>query len=1274
MKKTTYFGNRFKTALGGFRKRASRVSVTRESGASSEFEALENRILLSGITDGTKVLRNITFTDADGDRVNIKVVGGPKNSGFQVPGLGNGFDVDEINLVGLTTASNLVITVTPVRLSSTSNNTTGGSLWSPGYTNIGSIVADDQTNNAGKAVVGATGLRNLNLNAAIVGDINIPDVSIQGSLTLGVGKTAFLDRINTASNANNGANAVGYNPVAGLIDLNDVTAASIGRITVNGIVSSPVDPNNVLTPLTDTNDINGTITVAGDLGGITAVRSILNSNINVGDDLGPINVGVFKANIATGGDLTINLPAGSGGNITAGGHVNLGFQSGQAVTTTTVTAGAGISGIAPSLTDGILVPGLTAKSGFVGQLTNNSVATTAGSGIADITVTGGAAAFDIISANKIGNLTATSYEDSMNVTAGPGGIGNITATAGGNDADFTSGGTVGNIAVTGGSFSGSVNAVGNIGTVTVSTAATAGINGPISSSGGNIGNVLVNITGPTGGQAITASGDLTANGTIGTITLNSASTGADTFAGASVSAGDGIGAILITAATSGAATNGGFFQANNNTDIVGSIPSITVTNSGTGHGITNTDFDGVSIDAVTVTISGPNGGDAIFNADFSANKAVETAIGSGVFNNFGVLGNITVVNNTVSGDGRGIVNSDFFAGNAGKIGNVDVQLSKSTGTGSGIAIDNSAFLATNGAANETIFTSTVGTLTVLSTTRGTAVNDVQIAANAGNDLVSITAQATGASNFDIIADSDGDKIGDAAPTNVTITGINAGGIVNGSSIQGANVGAITVLFSKSTSLGSNTGDGINNLGVTASAGNISAITVGALDNPAGGNGISGLTALATGNIGDVTAFANTGFGIGGGTVLVADSDGSKAGDIGNIAGTSVSGDGIGTTTVTAVNVGTITGKVSGTTGDDGIDGLSVTTLNGGNVGNITGTTAGIGALSQGIVGTSVTAAGGIGNISATTSQAVGNLGGDGINSSFFTALTGNIGTITATAGGDGVDTGTFVAVKGNIGNINANGVSIGLNGGIVNAGGTIGTITATGATVAITGVTFTGGTAIGVTTATGDVSASYTTTDAASSNIGNITGTGTGNQVVTLSTGAAGGVIGNLDFSKLNNGSVLTLSINNAVTLGSVTVASPGGSADLGLAGGTALTSIGAVAVDGKVTLANSLTSVTALTSLNVGSFAVPGSQIVIGNSAAVGTTVGAITIGADQPNIGAIAFGDPSGAAYRFNFDAYGAVSVNATTITPEALATFNPFTPADGNSTQGGFAVILA
>jgi len=1270
MKKTTYFGNRFKTALGGFRKRASRVSVTRESGASSEFETLENRILLSGITDGTKVLRNITFTDADGDRVNIKVVGGPRGSGFQVPGLGNGFDVDEINLVGLTTASNLVVTVTPVRLSATSNNTTGGSLWSPGYTNIGSIVADDQTNNTGKAVVGANGLRNLALNAAIVGDINVPDVSIQGSLSLGVGKTAFLDRINTASNANNGANAVGYNPVAGLIDLNDVTANSIGRITVNGIISSPVDPNGVLTPpLTDTNDINGTITVAGDLGGITAVRSILNSNINVGDDLGPINVAIFKANIATGGDLTINLPAGSGGNITAGGHVNLGFQSGAPITTV-VTAGAGISGVAPALTDGIIVPAT-----YTGTLNNTSTAVTAGSGIADLTITGGTAGFTVSSANSVGDVTATAFSGAMNVTAGNGGIGDITATAGSNNGFFNSGGVVGNVSVTGGDLGGVINAVGNIGNINISNAtANDGLSGSVTSTSGNIGNVVISITGPAGGAAL--SGFLSAGGTIGNITLSSVSTGNNTVNSAFVGAADGIGAINVTSAFADSIESSTFL-ADTDGDNTGGIASISVTNGGTVRGIDGGTFTGASIGIITVNMTGANAGNAINSSTFIATTATETFVGSGVFNDFGTIANITVNNATANGNNGGIVGSTFVAGSAGSIGNITVSIPNAKAAGSGNAIDGTSFTATNSALNQTLFTSTVGTVTVLSTTTGAAVLNPTIAANAGTGAIAVTAQATGIQSLSVAADANGDGTGDAATTTVTMTGINSNGILT-SSITGANVGDITVTFPNSTALGSNAGIGIANLAVQAlsgAEGNIGNISVGDAANPAGGNGITALTAAADGNIGNVTAFANTGFGIGGGTVIAADFDGDKAGNVGNLAGTSVSGDGIATTAVSAVNVGNITGTVTGATGGDGIDGLTVNALFGGTVGNITATTAGAG--SNGIVTTNVTADGGIGNISATTNSVAPGLGDDGIDSSNFVASNGNIGTITATAGDDGIDnSSTFVAVKGNIGNISATGVDVGVQGGSsFTAGGTIGTITAAGATVAINNVTFTAGTAIGATTATGDITAaSYNTSDAAASTIGNITGTGTGNQLVVLTTGAAGGVIGNVDFSNLNAGSKVVLGISNAVTLGNVTVASPGGAADLGLTGGATLTSIGAVSVDGQITFANSLAAVTKLTSLSAGSFAVPAPQIVIGDSAAAGTTSGAITITTDQANIGAIAAGDPSGAAYRFNFDAYGAVSVNATTITPEIVAGFNPNTPADGNSTLGGFAVILA
>ena len=815
MKNTTYFGNRFKTALGGIRKRASRVAVVPASAPSSEFEALESRILLSGLTDGSRVLKNVTFTDADGDRVNIRLTGSsPAGAGFQIPNLGNGFDVDEINLVGgLTSANNLVITVTPVRQLATSNYTTGGSLWSPGYTNIGSIVSQDGTTTGGKAVTAATNVGSIGLNAAIVANIDLGGTNINGSISLGVGKTAFLDRINTANN--NFTNAQGYNPVAGLIDLYDITADSIGRITVNGIVSSPTNsPFNG-----DTNDIVGNINIAGDLGGITAPRSAVTANISVGDDMGPIIVGKFSGNLAVGGDLTYTIPAGATGTVVAGGHINLAWAPATpgnpaavppipavGIGQTNITAGNGISGIFAATNDPILVPGALAPvapavaQGYNGTLTNiASAAIPTPLPIADITVNGGPAVFDVLSATGVGNITATSFGD-FDVTAGSGGIKDIKATAGGiaDTASFVSGAAIGIISTAGGINNGSFNAVTSIGNIVASNLSDAAIGAnAVFTAGTNIGNIsaILSTTAGLTGNAIADSADFNApNGTIGNLSVTG-NVGAATFDAIS------IGSITTTALAGGPGKGhfGGLVtMVGANGIATGAGQSVNIAGDLTGSLVT--DNTGVLVGGKIggVTIGGQLTGTIDANADVAAGATIGAIlIGKGInggdIASDGAITSITVSKGGIAGganlesigsitgalDVTGDVNNNVFT-TVGGIGSVAIKADTTPGTG------------TPGDLTSTIRSaSSIGAVEIA----GTASGAIQSGQSAAGDIASVKVGAV--NGLTIRAGLSATNIGSVVGA-IEITGDRAAGqgltvnaFPNAGLTAGGIIGAIT---------------------------------------------------------------------------------------------------------------------------------------------------------------------------------------------------------------------------------------------------------------------------------------------------------------------------------------------------------------------------------------------------------------------------------------------------------------------------------------------------
>ncbi len=127
MKKSkSYFGNRFKSAVRDFRaqRNAKKELAANSAITSSEFEALEPRVLLSGVGKATS---SKSWTDADGDKVVAKIVG--KGSLIQVDvGDGKFIDAANINIVGADYGA-LSVVVSPV--GKMTNPITTKTIWNP---------------------------------------------------------------------------------------------------------------------------------------------------------------------------------------------------------------------------------------------------------------------------------------------------------------------------------------------------------------------------------------------------------------------------------------------------------------------------------------------------------------------------------------------------------------------------------------------------------------------------------------------------------------------------------------------------------------------------------------------------------------------------------------------------------------------------------------------------------------------------------------------------------------------------------------------------------------------------------------------------------------------------------------------------------------------------------------------------------------------------------------------------------------------------------------
>jgi len=1035
MKKTTYFGNRFKAALRGFRAGRSnkQLSTVTATPAAPEFEALESRILLSGIGTGLNK-KSVTFLDADGDKVTVTALGKGAKFNIDLGGSKNNADIANIEIAAAGTSVGVVVSpvgsfTAPVQtkqfinpnwnlgnlggagnLSLDNLNQTNQKIQTqyynltPGWTNIGSITAAD----------GITEVGSIGLTAAVVPVIDLPGVAV-GNINLSTGMVTKVDAF-MATNGSYLQNYGGWTPGIQNINIYDINAGSIAGINISGI-----DPNNYAGPAAfNGNDYLGTITTdAGGIGRLSGTHSQFNGQLSLGGTdafLGNIVLGrgwAAGSSITATGDLTFTAN-NFNGVIDVGGHLNLGLQG---ASNGDFFAGKGISGLRAGTADSVVI-----SSAFTGSLVAK------GGDLAGVTVAGGGtvgatALFE--AQGKIGNIWSNAALNNATIIAGTN-IDSITLRG----VDLAAGtkifvgATVGNIDIANGDLNATI-AAANFTSVSLRG---GDLNGTILASDG-IGNVTI-VDGQLAGSLI-AQGKA-GIGNIDVTNLN----GGEAIAG---------GAVIFSAAdiqSISAATTGDTAVGNASIQAQGTIKAFEVTAYGAGGGGA---IDGLTLIAPTIS-------------DMTVTSIAGTAINNSTFiSTVGNVGNITATGLT-----GGILNSGIIsAGSVGKItgkaidtgdgiANLDITaqtgITSVTGTAlKGAGIDGGTYISVTGNIGDITGSSTspanagngIANLTVKAVA-GTVANVTGTAAGNGNGLDGVTVQAdkgitaisgssfTGngidggnykAINGDIgsisATTSEGTAIGGGA------TFISVGGKINAISATPTGVGGIAVdnatfqaasignLDFKVTNLDG--GFAVKGLDVTATNGDVGTITVTNASLAAGANGLSNSNVQATGNIGLVTvsAVADNANAIVS-LNLTADSEGNDTGDVLGVKATSKGGSAIINGTYEGANVGPITADVTALNGFNAISGLTVI-ANVGKIDAITATTASKGGSGEGILNSTFTAETDIVSITASANT------GNAIDGSTFTANEGDIGNIKATsATGNAVINATFTGE--NVGN------------------------------------------------------------------------------------------------------------------------------------------------------------------------------------------------------------------------------------------------------------------
>jgi len=534
-------------------------------GQSSDPNAAKPDPIPTGIQPGVAV-NSALFIDGNGDLVNIRLSGPGAFKLELAGGQTNHSDALKLELNGVNAESNLSISVTPIEISVNAGSaldTTNGQynrMFSAGYTTIDQILGN-----------GAGAIGDIELSAAIVHSIDLPGFAV-GSIELDTGFATYVDRVNTTTLGNDvnvasptitvsnvsapaemelfdesptGVGANYYNPVAGLIDLGDIRAASIDRIIVAGSISAST--LDVYDDAELSNDLRGDIEVSGRIGSIQAQRSLLSGAIRAGS-VGDINLGQIQGSIITrdaAQSLSIKLPSEFRGFISAAGHLNLGFNFDYPDPSNVVppsemvygeiSAGGGISGQLADVGDDIYLPNQIfnvlhhtgAARAALGDGFAAALGVTVSNGIADIHING-LGSGRLLSAGDIGDITAYGFAPAMVVEAAAH-IGDVesylvhaqpsapstaqpTQTPVPNPLAgmFRAGGNIGNVR-SATSVSAELKAGGSIGAI---TALTGGIDSSLIEAGKSIGNISAHY------QALPNTGKIIAKqGSIGSVDL-----------------------------------------------------------------------------------------------------------------------------------------------------------------------------------------------------------------------------------------------------------------------------------------------------------------------------------------------------------------------------------------------------------------------------------------------------------------------------------------------------------------------------------------------------------------------------------------------------------------------------------------------------------------------------------------------------------------------------------------------------------------------------------
>jgi hypothetical protein len=466
-------------------------------------DRLEDRRMMA-ILPG-QVVTSANYTDADGDSVAISVTGPvSQGAGFTVELAGkatDNADATSIDLTGLTLDNGLRIVVTPNALT-TQPGTGFATMYSAGYTNVFEITK-------AKIDTAMTGLGGIQLSAAIVNSTKLAGVAI-GNITLDPGQAPYVDRINTQNNQQ-ATDSTMYNPVTGLIHLGGIVAASVDSIVIDGAISAKTNnPHD----LTTTNDFRSVIEVAGRIGSIVGLRSNLRASVHA-DSIGSIRVAAISGEITTRSateDLAINLPSAFSGFINSAGHLHLGFPMGDASKITGQINALGISGNVKEtfrtdrLVDPLYIPGTYAGSI---SLSGNPLTQSGNGNFPEIFVDGPALFGLRTDLGNISNVSADAFAATFLAEADNGSINAIEAGVGEFAGHLRAKNDIGDIRAPLGFLGSAVSFAGNVGGV---YAAVGGFEGYIRAAG-NVGNVLVfdQITGLAENELAISAGDSIGN-------------------------------------------------------------------------------------------------------------------------------------------------------------------------------------------------------------------------------------------------------------------------------------------------------------------------------------------------------------------------------------------------------------------------------------------------------------------------------------------------------------------------------------------------------------------------------------------------------------------------------------------------------------------------------------------------------------------------------------------------------------------------------------------